>query len=39
MEFMSLWILVVWLDRSRLRIEHILLCAIPYLVGAGLWYN
>jgi 4-amino-4-deoxy-L-arabinose transferase-like glycosyltransferase len=39
MAFLWFWILVMWLDRSRLRIQHILLCAIPYLVGAGLWYN
>lgn len=39
MAFSWFWILVFWQDRSRLRLVHVLLCAIPYLVGAGLWYS
>ena len=39
MAFLWFCILVLWKDRSRLRIQHLLLCAVPYLVGGALWYN
>jgi len=39
MAFLWFWILVLWQDRSRVRIQHLLLCAVPYLIGGALWYN
>lgn len=39
MTFLWFWIVVLWQDRSRLRVSVLALCALPYLSGAALWYN
>ncbi|HEX4137087.1 MAG TPA: hypothetical protein VHY84_20925 [Bryobacteraceae bacterium] len=35
--FAGLWLMVLWLDRSRLRWNHFALAALVYIAGAGLW--
>jgi hypothetical protein len=35
--FVALLFLTVWFDRRKIRLQHLVLAAAPYLVGCGLW--
>jgi hypothetical protein len=35
--FMGLWVRALYLDRRRIGVRQLALCAIPYLAGAAVW--
>src|SRR5262245_60899928 len=37
--FCGLIFIILHFDRSKIRLKHIAIAAVPYLIGAGLWGN
>ncbi len=35
--FIGLWFLILYYDRRRIKVQHVALAAIPYLIGGAAW--